>query len=268
MEFLTRLESLVGEACIKKIQEPVVAIGGMGGTGGPLFLNLLRMGVRKFKIADNGIFNAPDMNRQPGAFISTLNKAKVDVYYDIARDIDPNVELEVSPEGLSMENIGNFVKGSDLFARMFNFNLENMEMEQTLPGVLLKNGCTCFQSCLFGFGTLMYNYRPGEMPVLAALQELARQSEGEPIAGMFPTKLFEFFNPALMKKVKAYVEINKDFPSSSSGAQLAGSILASEMVLYLLRDTELATREAVFAPKFVTLDFFDMALNVRDATSL
>jgi hypothetical protein len=268
MEYLDRLRSLIGEDGVKKMQEPVVAIGGLGGVGAPIYLNLLRMGVRKFKLAENGIFNAPDMNRQPGAFISTLNKPKVDVYYDMARDINPDVEIEVFPDGVSMDNIEGFIQGSDLFVRAFNFNAENMGMDQALIRILPENKCVCFVSFLLGFGTLMYNYRPGEMPLLEAVKRMAQASAGKMIAGMFPAKLFDLFNPAVMKNVKAYVEINKDFPSSASSAQLAGSLLATEMALYLLRDTELASREAVFAPRFVTLDFFDQSLKVHDITRL
>jgi len=147
-------------------------------------------------------------------------------------------------------------------------NAENMGVDQALIRILPENNCVCFVAFLLGFGSLMYNYRPGEMPLLEAVKRMAQASAGEMVAGMLPAKLFELFNPAVMKNVKAYVEINKDFPSSASSAQLAGSLLTTEMALYLLRDTALATRQAVFAPKFVTLDFFDQSLKVLDITKL
>src|SRR5690349_17939081 len=61
-----------------------VAIAGMGGVGGVHLLTLARLGVANFRIADLDRFEVANFNRQVGATMSTLGRAKVDVLAEMA----------------------------------------------------------------------------------------------------------------------------------------------------------------------------------------
>ena len=62
-----------------------VAIAGLGGVGGAHVLTLARLGIGAFNLADFDAFALPNFNRQAGAVVSTLGRAKTDVIAEMAR---------------------------------------------------------------------------------------------------------------------------------------------------------------------------------------
>jgi hypothetical protein len=98
-----------------------VAIAGMGGVGGVHLLTLVRLGVAKFKIADLDQFEVANFNRQVGAMMSTLDQPKVSVLARMARDINPEVEIEEFSAGVTNETVDAFLQGADLFIDGFDF---------------------------------------------------------------------------------------------------------------------------------------------------
>lgn len=91
-----------------------VAIGGVGGDGYQLGLKLARMGVANFTIADPEVFEAENINRVPGAKQSTLGRSKVDVFEEELRDINPAAKLTVFREGITTENVKEFMKDATI----------------------------------------------------------------------------------------------------------------------------------------------------------
>src|SRR5689334_23654968 len=78
-----------------------VAIAGLGGVGGIHLLTLARLGIGRFHLADFDRFDLANFNRQSGATVATLGEPKVDVLARMARDINPDVELTLFPEGVT-----------------------------------------------------------------------------------------------------------------------------------------------------------------------
>jgi molybdopterin/thiamine biosynthesis adenylyltransferase len=98
-----------------------IAIAGMGGVGGGHLLTLSRLGVGAFNIADFDTFDIVNFNRQAGATISSLNKPKVQVLADMARDINPELNLRQFPEGVNSSNIDDFLENVDLYIDGLDF---------------------------------------------------------------------------------------------------------------------------------------------------
>ena len=98
-----------------------VAIAGMGGVGGVHLLTLVRLGISKFHIADLDSFEVPNFNRQVGAMMSTLDQPKVDVLARMAKDINPEAEIQTFPDGVTPQNLDAFLDGVDLFIDGFDF---------------------------------------------------------------------------------------------------------------------------------------------------
>jgi len=88
-----------------------VAIAGMGGVGGSHLLTLARLGIGAFNIADFDNFEVCNFNRQRGATVSHLGKAKVDALADMALDINPELDIKRYPEGVTDANLQNFLQG-------------------------------------------------------------------------------------------------------------------------------------------------------------
>lgn len=98
-----------------RLKQCSVAIGGLGGVGGAHAITLARLGVGNFRLADFDVFDWPNMNRQAGAFASTIGQPKIDAMARQLRDINPEVGLHLMPQGLGAENIGEFLDGADLY---------------------------------------------------------------------------------------------------------------------------------------------------------
>ena len=98
-----------------------VAIAGLGGVGGAHLLTLARLGIGKFNIADLDTFDLVNFNRQAGAFMSTLGQSKADTLFDMARDINPELDIKVFREGVNPDNIDAFLDGVDLYVDGLDF---------------------------------------------------------------------------------------------------------------------------------------------------
>src|SRR6185312_10490183 len=80
-----------------------VAIAGMGGVGGVHLLTLARLGIGAFHIADFDTFDIANFNRQVGATVSTLGRAKAEVLAEMARDINPELQIKSFPDGVTKD---------------------------------------------------------------------------------------------------------------------------------------------------------------------
>jgi len=98
-----------------------VAIAGMGGVGGAHLLTLTRLGVGKFHIADFDHFDLANFNRQAGASMASLDQPKVEVLAAMARDINPEVELQVFAGGVDRLNLPDFLRQVDLYVDGLDF---------------------------------------------------------------------------------------------------------------------------------------------------
>src|SRR6478609_9850637 len=77
-----------------------VAVAGLGGVGGSHLLALARLGIGAFHIADFDTFELANFNRQAGALASTLGQPKTKVLAAMAKDINPELDIRVFPEGV------------------------------------------------------------------------------------------------------------------------------------------------------------------------
>ncbi|WP_043836030.1 ThiF family adenylyltransferase [Muricoccus aerilatus] len=98
-----------------------VAIAGMGGVGGGHLIALARLGIGAFTIADLDRFDLPNMNRQAGAFVSTMDKPKAETLAAMARDVNPELRIRTFPNGVTPENLDDFLDGADLFVDGIDF---------------------------------------------------------------------------------------------------------------------------------------------------
>ncbi|MCG5497653.1 ThiF family adenylyltransferase [Ectothiorhodospira variabilis] len=98
-----------------------IAIAGMGGVGGTHLLTLTRLGVGAFNLADLDTFEQPNFNRQAGAMLSTVERPKAEVLAEMARDINPSLDLTVFGEGIHADNLDAFLKDVDLFVDGLDF---------------------------------------------------------------------------------------------------------------------------------------------------
>jgi molybdopterin/thiamine biosynthesis adenylyltransferase len=98
-----------------------VAIGGLGGTGGVHLTTLARMGIGRFHLADIDRFEAVNLNRQAGAFVSTIDRSKVEVMASVAKDINPEIDLKLFDEGVHEGSVDGFLQDVDLYVDALDY---------------------------------------------------------------------------------------------------------------------------------------------------
>src|SRR5262245_31668460 len=97
----SRHDGLVTSAEQEQLRQSRVAIIGMGGVGGVHLITLARLGVGKFTIADPDRYELANMNRQYGARVDTLGRAKVEVMAEEVRRINPDVDIKTFGDAIN-----------------------------------------------------------------------------------------------------------------------------------------------------------------------
>lgn len=138
-----------------------VAIPGAGGVGGFHLLTLARLGVGAFHIADFDVFDIVNFNRQAGAMMSTLDLPKVEVMARMARDINPELDIRVFPDGVTQGNLGDFLQGVDLLVDGFDFFA--FQARQTTFAACARLGIPAVTAAPLGMGAAVLSFLPGQM---------------------------------------------------------------------------------------------------------
>ncbi|MBI4698491.1 MAG: ThiF family adenylyltransferase [Nitrospirae bacterium] len=126
----------------KRLRISKIAIAGMGGVGGVDLINLARIGIGNFSIADSDIFEIPNINRQYGANAKTFDLNKAEVMRDLIKDINPFAGIDVYKNGVDHENAADFLKGADVYVDGVDFfsldirrHLFNKARQMGIPAV-------------------------------------------------------------------------------------------------------------------------------------
>jgi len=93
-EQFARTELLIGKVGIEKLKNAKVAVFGIGGVGSYVVEGLARSGIGHLIIVDYDKYDITNINRQLGAYHSTIGKYKVDVMKKRILDINPNAIVE------------------------------------------------------------------------------------------------------------------------------------------------------------------------------
>lgn len=94
-EFTTRNIGFVTPAEQEKLRGATVFVCGTGGMGGACILGLVRAGIGRLIIADLDAFEVSNLNRQVFCFLHTVDHHKAEATAEIARQINPEIEVEV-----------------------------------------------------------------------------------------------------------------------------------------------------------------------------
>lgn len=111
----------VTQAEQEKLRGSRVAIAGLGGVGGAHLFTLARLGISHFNIADFDDFDVHNLNRQAGAFMPFMGQPKIDTVARLARDINPEIDLRLFPQGITPENVDEFLRDVDVYVDGLDF---------------------------------------------------------------------------------------------------------------------------------------------------
>ncbi|MBW8191609.1 ThiF family adenylyltransferase [Neiella marina] len=138
-----------------------VAIAGSGGVGGEHAVTLARLGIQNFNLSDFDEFEVHNFNRQAGAFMSTLDRPKVEVMAEVCKDINPDADVKVFPEGIFEHNVDEFLEGVDIYVDSLDFFA--LEARKTVLSKCYEKNIPVVIAAPLGMGTSVVCFMPGKM---------------------------------------------------------------------------------------------------------
>jgi molybdopterin/thiamine biosynthesis adenylyltransferase len=208
-----------------------VAIAGLGGVGGIHLLTLARLGVGKFYIADLDTFELANINRQVGATMSTLGRSKVDVLAEMARDINPEADIRLFPQGVNRQNLAEFFRDVDLYVDGLDFFA--FEARELVFQYCAENRIPAVTVAPLGMSAGLLNFLPGGMSFEDYFQVAGKPELEKAIhflVGLAPALLHRHY---LADTSRVDLRAKKG-PSTIMACQLCSGVAASEALKILL----------------------------------
>ena len=99
-------------------------------------------------------FERTNINRQIDASEQTLGRKKVDVAAERIRGIDPDIEVVTYDEGVTAENIGDFLDGCDFVHEAIDYSAPAAKI--LLHREARKRGIIATTSAVVGTGSVLF----------------------------------------------------------------------------------------------------------------
>lgn len=160
-EEFSRNIGLLSESEQKKMLESRIAVAGAGGVGGLHILTLARLGIGKFNIADNDIFELVNVSRQFGATAHTMGKNKAGVLGQMVKEINSQADVRIFHEGITSDNIPAFLDGVDILVDGLDFF--EIDIRRLLFRAARERGIFALTSAPLGFGATLEVFSPKGM---------------------------------------------------------------------------------------------------------
>ncbi len=215
----------------KRLRNSRIAIAGLGGTGGAQVHALSRMGIGRFHLADPDTFELANFNRQVGATIPNLDRSKAEVARETVLSINPEAEVEVFPEGVTVENIDSFLQGVDVIVDSLDFYC--FDERFLLYGRAREKGIWVLTAPPLGFGFTLLMFDPRGMSFEDYFGFHARMSERDRIvaliAGIMP-------KPYILRYLdrKQPNTAKRRLPSVGAAPFMIAGIIATEVIGLLI----------------------------------
>ncbi|MBW2730825.1 MAG: ThiF family adenylyltransferase [Deltaproteobacteria bacterium] len=260
--FYARTTPLLGVLGMERLHQAKIAVAGCGGVGGAHAITMARLGVGRFHLADPGVFDPPDMNRQWAATGETMDRNKAKVYKETLRSINPAAEIEVFAEGVQPDNHGRFLEGANILLDCLDVSVP-LEQRAALYAQAHEQGIFVITSPIIGFGCLVAASRPGDVGMEDFVSIFSYLLDH----GTFPPGFHQIFVPHHLGLVEEGMASGK-IPSLALAPLIATSLVATECLAFLLEGLEVASREPVTLPRMIAFDLMRLSYTVVHAGEL
>lgn len=209
-----------------------VAIAGLGGVGGAHLLTLARMGIGHFNVADFDVFDIVNFNRQVGATVGTLGRPKLDVMCEMARDINPNLDLTRFPKGVEPGTLDQFLDGVDVYVDGLDFFA--FDIRRATFAACERKGIPAVTAAPLGMGAALLVFAPGSMSFEDYFGFSRCKNELE-----MAVRFLVGLSPALLQRSyvadMSRIDMSRQRgPSSAAACQLCAGVAAVETLKVLL----------------------------------
>jgi molybdopterin/thiamine biosynthesis adenylyltransferase/nitroreductase len=231
-EAFTRNLGWVTEAEQHALRAKRVAIAGLGGVGGAHVLTLTRLGIGHFNIADFDHFELHNFNRQLGANIHSVGRAKVDVMAEMALAINPGLEIRKFADGVNDGNVERFLDDVDLYIDGLDFFV--LDERQRVFELCAARRIPAITAAPLGMGAALLVFLPDRMSFEQYFR-MGQASDAEKAArflvGLSPSMLQMGY---LVDPSRVDLAARKG-PSTPMACDLCAGIAATEALKVLLK---------------------------------
>lgn len=241
-----RTEFLIGTESQHILSKSTILMAGCGGVGGGLALTLARMGIGGFVLADPGEFDLPDLNRQWGAYRSTLGRNKAEVYSKLIADINPEASVKTVPQGITKENLGDLIESVDIVVDGLDFSLP-LDLRLRFYDQVRALGRWVISSPIVSFGTLTMLSDPKGMPIGPLIQHMLGVAQS---TSTLPEGFKNFFSPDHLEATERGMA-SGTIPSCAISATISAGIQANEIVIVLLNSHKTTWRNPISLPRIL-----------------
>ncbi|KMT64628.1 ThiF family adenylyltransferase [Catenovulum maritimum] len=214
-----------------------VATAGAGGVGSEHIVTLARLGIGKFNISDFDEYEVHNFNRQAGAFMSTIDRPKVEVMEEIAKDINPEAEIKSFPEGINESNVDEFLQDVDVYVDSLDYFA--LQARKLVYKKCLEKNIPVVVAAPIGMGTALLCFTEDSMNYEEYFRFEDCKTENEQLV-----KFLIGLSPSLIQRSYLVDPSTSDFiakkaPSLPMGVKLCGGAAASYVLKILLGRGEL-----------------------------
>ena len=143
---------------LKIIQEKSICVIGCGGLGGNVIQSLARFGIGKLTLVDGDVFATNNLNRQLFSNTTNLGRKKVEVTKEELFKVNPELDVQVVPEMLDLNNGTEIVANHHLVIDC----LDNIETRFLLADICTKLNIPLVHGAIGGFFGQVANLFPGD----------------------------------------------------------------------------------------------------------
>ena len=248
---------IMDEAGLEGLRRSGVAVAGLG-MGGSIFINLVRLVIGRFHVADPDNFGRSNANRQREAKEDTVGKRKDESLIAEARRINPEVEIRTFPKGVQPENVAQFLEGMDFLVDVVD--IWAMPAKLAVNAEAHRRGITTASCATLGFGCSLVIIKP-DGPTFAELSGM--DPKLDPIENL--DRFGRFIAPEvpkyMMAQVKKAAMRQGHIPFVVSGVEMAGAMCSAEVARHLLK-----MGGGVVAPQGIYVDPIRVRLEVFEAS--
>lgn len=185
-ELTARNRHFVSPATQSALKKLKILIAGCGSTGGACIEPLARAGVQNFALADSGTYELNNLNRQH-AFTRNINQNKAEFHAEQLREINPFTQIQVHPEGITLENTGSLARWADVIMDAVDVTTPSgIAMKLALHEAAKRESKPVFTALDIGFCQWgrSYDYRLPSVEILGGALKQAKEAK-HPLKALF-----------------------------------------------------------------------------------
>jgi nitroreductase len=208
-----------------------VAIAGLGGAGGGHLLTLARLGIGAFTIAEFDQFDFANLNRQVGATTPTIGRDKIAVLEEMAKAINPELQIRRFDAGVTPATVDAFLRDADLFVDGFDFFA--MAIRRQVFARCAELGIPAVTAAPIGMGVAFIAFDPKGMSFEQYFRLEGRQQAEQYLRFLVALTPRALHRTYLVDPTRVDLERHRG-PSTIAACQLCAGVTAVAAVKFLL----------------------------------